>query len=118
MTHFDPKPAFSQVYIAGAYSHHTQIGVQANILAAVSAAKALLYRHYLLPILPHTMGPHHGISWEEAMVRCRGLICGLDRERDAVVMLPGWEQSKGATEERELAISLGIRVMNLEEVLK
>jgi hypothetical protein len=34
-------------------------------------------------------------------------------EADAVAMLPGWENSKGATAERATAIALGLQVIEL-----
>jgi hypothetical protein len=36
---------------------------------------------------------------------------------DALVMLPGWEQSKGARVEFNLAVGLGLQVMTLAEAL-
>lgn len=42
------------------------------------------------------------------------------RHADAVALLPGWENSKGATAERALAMALGLRVLliNNEELFE
>lgn len=108
---------FPQVYLAGSYSHDTQSGIKANVYSAIRCAKLLSESYSVLPIIPHTMGPHHGMDWETAMVRCRELIHGMDIERDAVVMLPGWKNSKGATEEWALAKSRGLMVVEISELI-
>lgn len=66
-------------------------------------------------------------SYEDAMTAdINMLTCcvpdgrgGLSTGRvfDAVVQLPGWEESRGATLEAAVAMACGIRVMTLEEAL-
>lgn len=46
-------------------------------------------------------------SWEEAMKICLFFLTSAD----AIWMLPDWEDSKGATWEREIALKLGIPVL-------
>ena len=105
-----------QVYCAGPYSGTTE-QIKDNIVAALRAA-LMLSGHGFMPIVPHTMGPHHGMSWDEAMERCRLTVSRLDPARDMVVLLPGWEGSKGTLEEMRLAEKLGITVQLLSEVIK
>jgi len=109
---------FPQVYVAGSYSADRQIDIQGNVLRALQVAQQLIGLYRVLPIVPHSMGLHHGTSWDSAMIRCREIIHSLAPGRDVVVMLPGWQASRGATEERELALSLGIRVYELAEVVR
>lgn len=46
-------------------------------------------------------------SWEQAMHRCLSEIINYD----TVVMLPGWNVSRGARLEHDVAIACGIRVV-------
>ena len=46
-------------------------------------------------------------SWEQAMHRCLSEITNYD----TVVMLPGWNVSRGARLEHDVAIACGIRVV-------
>ena len=50
-------------------------------------------------------------SWEQAMRRCLSEITNYD----TVVMLPGWNASRGARLERDVALACGIHVVNLSE---
>ena len=104
-----------QVYVAGAYTADTRTRTLQHISRALVAgcdlAKAGLH-----PIVPHTMGSHRA-TWEQAMTRCRETIQGLDPACDCLALLPGWEGSRGAVEERALAESLGLPVMTVSEAL-
>ena len=103
-----------QVYVAGSYSADTRTRILQNISAALVAACMLTKRGYF-PIVPHTSGSHHG-SWDEAMDKCRRTIRGMSPTRDCLALLPGWEASKGACEERALALALGLPVYDLADL--
>ena len=105
-----------QAYVAGKYSDTTRTREVHNISRALVAGVALTQRG-LRPIVPHSSGSHHR-TWEQAMGDCRTTIQGLDPVRDCLVMLPGWEESRGACEERELALRLGIPVLLLADALE
>lgn len=102
-----------QAYIAGPYTG----AVSEHVWTALRAAQRVMEARGWLPIVPHVMGPH-GATWDAAMERCRESIRGLDPACDCLVLLPGWEDSRGAREERELAMSLGLKVYQLAEVLR
>lgn len=50
-------------------------------------------------------------SWEQAMHRCLSEITNYD----TVVMLPGWNVSRGARLERDVALACGMRVIDFSE---
>lgn len=50
-------------------------------------------------------------SWEQAMTQCLSEITNYD----TIVMLPGWNVSRGARLERDVALACGIRVVDLDE---
>ena len=50
-------------------------------------------------------------SWEQAMHRCLSEITNYD----TVVLLPGWNASRGARLESDVALACGIHVVNLSE---
>lgn len=52
----------------------------------------------------------HGFNLREALALDLEFIC---READAVALLPGWQNSKGATAERAAAVALGLLVVEL-----
>ncbi len=58
----------------------------------------------------HQARAEHGFSLREALAADLAWIC---EHADAVVLLPGWETSKGATAERATAAALGLKILVL-----
>lgn len=104
-----------QAYVAGSYSAGTPTAILQNISRALAAACALTRAGYFA-IVPHTSGSHRA-SWDEAMGRCRATIQGMSPARDCLVLLPGWQQSRGALDEFQLALELGLPTLTLEDAL-
>lgn len=97
------------VYVAGAYSAPTRSGVEANIRRAEHYALAVA-RIGGMPVCPHTNTAHPRFSeLQEYQFWIVGTMA-LMRVCNAVVMVEGWEDSKGAVGEREEAIRLHIPV--------
>jgi hypothetical protein len=99
-----------KVYVAGPHTpldgrEETRLE---NIHRAGAAARRLLKAGHT-PFCPHTMtaGWESGCSYEEFM------RLGLDwlAVCDALLLLPGWEQSPGSRREYEEAVTLGLLIM-------
>jgi hypothetical protein len=105
-----------QAYVAGSCSHPTEEGTLSHIRAALGHAHALTAAGWHC-IVPHVMGSHRA-SWDEAMDRCRSLVRSLDPRTDALVTLPGWQNSKGAREEVALARAIGLPVLTVLEAIR
>lgn len=106
-----PPDRLPQAYICGPYSGDP-LRVHRNVTRALAIAAWAAGEGYL-PIVPHAMGPHHGMTWEEAMERCRYLITTLVPGHDVLVTVPGWPESRGAREEVGLASVRGLRIIHL-----
>lgn len=104
-----------QCYVSGPYSGDTRTRVLQNISKALVAACQLTERGFHV-IVPHVCGSHR-VDWDTALEHDRALIRGLDPTKDRLVLLPGWEESRGAREEWELALQLGLPVWTLGHVL-
>ena len=106
-----------KIYIAGPYSADTEIQRQKNIDQARDAA-AELYRLGWAPFCPHTMTAYFDDDFpdikREAYLKTdlAWLECC-----DAILMLPGWEDSRGAQAERDRSVELHqIGYYSLDEV--
>ena len=53
-----------------------------------------------------------GFSLREALCADTAWIC---QHADAIALLPGWQNSRGALAERALAVALGLRVFHIYE---
>ena len=115
-----------RIYIAGPYTprdcglHDAAVVVQRNVDRAILAAWEVIRRghlpyvshltHYLHLRTPENMSPlpqdfwyEYDLTWLEAC--------------DAILMLPGWTRSRGATLEHDHALRRGMRVFyGVEEV--
>ena len=83
-------------------------------LSLTGAAVELTRRGYHC-IVPHVSGSHR-VDWETAMDRCRATIHGMDTDKDVMAMLPGWEASRGAREERDIAFAIGMAVVDVADL--
>lgn len=96
------------VYIAGPFRGKSAWEVECNIRRAESLA-LVVWRMGAAVICPHTNtrffdGAAPDKVWLEGDLE-------ILRRCDAVVMVPGWARSKGATAERKLALELGLPVL-------
>jgi len=105
------------VYVSGKYSASTKEGIAANIKAAEEVARYLWSCGHAV-ICPHTNTAFFddipGVGYESFI---RGDL-QIVRRCDAMVMVPGWETSRGANRERDYAIELGIPVHQYPCVLE
>lgn len=95
------------VYISGAYRSTTTWGIEQNVRAAEKQALAV-WGVGLVPVCPHTMSRFFYGSVPERVVQ-DGLL-ELVRHCDAVLALPGFEQSSGSMAEVDEAVRAGIPV--------
>ena len=104
------------VYIAGPYSADTKKGVDINIQIAKAVAQDLWHRGYAV-ICPHMNSAHMDgtmggkMSWADSFKMYLVGDFEMISRCDAVVMLPGWEQSRGSCAEFVFAHWLGIPVV-------
>ena len=104
------------LYIAGPYSAGNGRTIAENIAVARSYAVAAAKAGWM-PFTPHlnTAGfevdcPE--ISHEEWLAGDLAILRALSQTGVAVLLLPGWEQSKGARLERDWAIHLNLEVFD------
>lgn len=104
------------VYVAGAYSAPTPEGVEENCRRAREVGVQLAaVSPQVFPVIPHQTGrdiEHIGDYqfWIEGTLE-------LMRRCDAVMMVHGWQTSKGAVAERRVALQRGIPVIySVEEM--
>jgi len=95
------------VFIAGPFTAGTAWDIEQNVRCAEGCALAVA-RSGAMPLCPHTNTRlFHGQCTEQFWYD--GTL-ELLRRCDAVLMVPGWERSKGATNERRFAEQIGLPV--------
>lgn len=95
-----------KVYISGAIAHHDL----EERKAAFKAAEQELKEMGLEPVNPFDNGLPDEDHWMEHMRADIALLVGCDY----IYMLKGWEWSKGAKLELDVATSCGIKVMGFK----
>jgi len=111
------------LYISGPFSlipegYDELHGTELNIIEASRYALASVYKGWA-PFTPHknTANFQHitDIDYQVWMNICLAFV-----ERcDAILMMPGWENSHGATMEKELAVALNKKVLmpnNIDDI--
>lgn len=111
------------IYIAGKYTAKTYSEIDNNIKKAELAAVEVISKLGLkgwFPITPHLNTAHFEIYEPALPIDYHYWIDGtaeLLKKCDAILMLPGWEESSGARGEKEIAEKLGIPVFyNVDEI--
>ena len=104
------------LYISGPYSAGNGRSVTDNIAVARAHAVAAARKGWF-PFTPHLNTAHFevdcpDVSHEEWLAGDIAILRLLPRARAAVLLLPGWEQSKGARLERDWAIHLNLEVFD------
>lgn len=104
------------IYVAGRFTATTREGVQRNIAEAVAIGLEVA-RVGAMPVIPHSNTSHPNF---EALQPYTFWIDGtleLLRRCDGIIMVPGWEASRGACGELAEAQRLGLAVfMTIEEL--
>lgn len=90
-------------YISGAIAHHDL----KERMDTFERAAIVLEKAGYTPVNPFNNGVPQSEHWTKHMRRDIGLLVGCD----CIYMLKGWELSKGAKLELDVASSCGIKVM-------
>jgi len=104
------------LYISGPYSAGNGRTVEDNIAVARAHAEAAARKGWM-PFTPHLNTAHFedscpNVSHQEWLDGDLTILRALSHAGVAVLLLPGWEQSKGARLERDWAIHLNLEVFD------
>lgn len=100
------------IYVAGAYRAPTIHGVVRNIERASAAALALWQQGWAV------ICPHKNTALFDGAAPDEVWLAGdleMLRRCDAVFMLRGWRDSRGATAEHEEAVARGLEILYEED---
>jgi hypothetical protein len=97
----------SKIYISGPMT-----GVENFNFPAFHAAAAALRKLGYEVVSPAEVNPDTSMTWEQCLRADVKALCDCD----AIALLPGWENSKGAHLEIHIAHRLGLRVCALHSL--
>jgi len=103
------------LYISGPYSAGNGRTVEDNIAVARKYAVAAVKAGWF-PFTPHLNTAHFevdcpDVAHEDWVAGDLAILSRLDPDVDAMLLLSGWTQSKGARLERDWAIHLGLEII-------
>ena len=98
------------VYIAGPFSASTRSGVEENIRRAESIGLKVAVVGGM-PIVPHSNTSHPNYELAQGYEFWVAGTAKLMARCDGVLLIPGWQDSRGAKGEQEMALRLGIPVL-------
>lgn len=105
------------IYIAGPFNSRPGVPMEANVRLAEELARALASTYdEVQPVVPHSLG-RVLFGYQDEHAAYAGTL-ELMRRCDAVVLGEAWEESKGATAEREEAQRLGLPVFEEHELFR
>jgi len=98
-------------FISGRFRGDNHWQIHCNVIEAEKAIPKLIRMNYI-PYCPHTTTRHlQDLFPDDTFLEmCLAFIGRMNPETDIIYMVKGWSNSKGACEEHELAIHLGIKV--------
>lgn len=101
------------IYVAGPYRSQTKDGVKENIRRAQEAAVGL-WRQGWVVICPHanTAGIDYAVSEQTFLAGDLEIL----KRCDAIYLLRGWKNSKGAVVEYRLALTLNKQILYEEAI--
>lgn len=105
------------VYVAGPFSAEDRDGVEINIRAAENVALGVAERG-AMPVCPHTNTRHLLFEKIQPYTFWIETTMSLLEVCDAVMLVPGWAASSGATGERDRALQLGMAVFETYQQLE
>lgn len=102
---FAPKPNMT-VYVSGPMT-----GIPEHNYPAFETARKQLVNDGFTVLCPAEAGQVDGWTWEQYLTRDLRMVL----DADALVTLPGWENSRGAKLEIYVASTLGKRVVDIAD---
>jgi hypothetical protein len=106
------------IYIAGKYSALTREGERENVMAAARIALEVIKRGYAV-FCPHTHSETINFLADGTLGYAQWMRVDLAilAQCDALLLLPGWDHSRGAIRECDCADALGMPIVKSIQAL-